>query len=51
MDEAARKKVYSQIPLGSAGTPRQVARAALYLAGDDAAYITGQVLTLDGGLS
>jgi 3-oxoacyl-[acyl-carrier protein] reductase len=51
MDEAARKKLYSQIPLGSAGTPKQVARAALYLAGDDAAYITGQVLTLDGGLS
>jgi len=51
MDEAARKKLYSQIPLGSAGTPKQVARAALYLAGEDAAYITGQVLTLDGGLS
>jgi 3-oxoacyl-[acyl-carrier protein] reductase len=51
IDEAARKKLYAQIPLAKTGTPKQVARAALYLAGEDAAYITGQVLTMDGGLS
>jgi NAD(P)-dependent dehydrogenase (short-subunit alcohol dehydrogenase family) len=51
MDENARKKLYAQIPLGKAGTSKQVARAALYLAGEDAAYITGQILTMDGGLS
>ena len=51
MDENARKKLYSQIPLGKPGTPKQVARAVLYLASEDAAYITGQVLTMDGGLS
>lgn len=51
MDEAVKKKLYSQIPLGKPGTARQVARAALYLASEDAAYITGQVLTMDGGLS
>ncbi|MFN0165703.1 MAG: 3-oxoacyl-ACP reductase FabG [Bryobacteraceae bacterium] len=51
MDEATRKKLYAQIPLGAAGTPKQVARAAVYLASEDAAYITGQVLTMDGGLS
>jgi 3-oxoacyl-[acyl-carrier protein] reductase len=51
MDENARKKLYSQIPLGKPGTPQQVARAVLYLASEDAAYITGQVLTMDGGLS
>jgi 3-oxoacyl-[acyl-carrier protein] reductase len=49
MDENARKKLYAQIPLGKAGTPKQVARAVLYLAGEE--YITGQVLTMDGGLS
>jgi 3-oxoacyl-[acyl-carrier protein] reductase len=51
IDENARKKLYSQIPLGKPGTPKQVARAVLYLASEDAAYITGQVLTMDGGLS
>ncbi len=51
MNETARKKLYEQIPLGGPGTAQQVARAALYLASDDAAYITGQVLTMDGGLA
>jgi 3-oxoacyl-[acyl-carrier protein] reductase len=51
IDENARKKLYSQIPLGKPGTTKQVARAVLYLASEDAAYITGQVLTMDGGLS
>lgn len=51
IDENARKKLYAQIPLGQPGTARQVARAAVYLASEDAAYITGQVLTMDGGLS
>jgi 3-oxoacyl-[acyl-carrier protein] reductase len=51
IDENARKQLYSQIPLGKPGTPKQVARAVLYLASEDAAYITGQVLTMDGGLS
>jgi 3-oxoacyl-[acyl-carrier protein] reductase len=51
IDENARKKLYSQIPLGKPGTPKQVARAVLFLASEDAAYITGQVLTMDGGLS
>ena len=51
IDEAARKKLYAQIPLGKTGTARQVARAVLYLASEDAGYITGQVLTMDGGLS
>ena len=51
IDENARKKLYAQIPLGKPGTSKQVARAALYLSSEDATYITGQVLTMDGGLS
>jgi 3-oxoacyl-[acyl-carrier protein] reductase len=51
MDDNARKKLYAQIPLGKPGTARQVARAVLYLTSEDASYITGQVLTMDGGLS
>ncbi len=51
MDEAARKKLYAQVPAGRVGDARQVAKLALYLAGADASYITGQVFTIDGGLS
>lgn len=47
----ARDKLHAQIPAGRTGTPREVAKLALYLASDDAAYATGQVFTLDGGLS
>jgi len=39
-----------QIPLGRLGTAQEVAHAVVYLASDDAAYITGQVLNVDGGL-
>jgi NAD(P)-dependent dehydrogenase (short-subunit alcohol dehydrogenase family) len=51
IDDNARKKLYAQIPLGKTGTASQVARAVLYLASEDAGYITGLVLTMDGGLS
>jgi 3-oxoacyl-[acyl-carrier protein] reductase len=44
--EAARKS----IPLGRFGTPEDVARAVTFLCSDDAAYIQGDVLTVDGGL-
>jgi 3-oxoacyl-[acyl-carrier protein] reductase len=40
----------SQIPLGRLGTPDEVAAAACYLASDEAAYITGHVLTVNGGM-
>ena len=51
IDENTRKKLYAQIPLGKAGSPRDVARLAVYLASEDAGYVTGQVWTMDGGLS
>lgn len=38
-----------RIPMNRAGTPGDVAKLALFLASDDAAYLTGQVITLDGG--
>ena len=51
LDEATRKKLYAQIPMGRAGSARDVAKMALYLASDDATYVTGQVWNMDGGLT
>jgi 3-oxoacyl-[acyl-carrier protein] reductase len=39
------------IPMKRIGKPEDVAKVALFLASDDAAYITGQILKVDGGLS
>ena len=44
------KRYAEQVPLGRAGKPEDVAAAVVFLASDDAAYITGQVLNVDGGL-
>jgi 3-oxoacyl-[acyl-carrier protein] reductase len=47
---AVREKMLEQIPLKRRGEPADVAQAALFLAADGAAYITGQVLAVDGGM-
>ena len=43
--------IIRSIPLGRVGTPLEVARAVLFLASSDADYITGQTLSVNGGLS
>ena len=48
---AARQALVARQPLGRLGTPEEVAAAALYLASDDAAFITGTGLVIDGGLT
>ena len=50
LKDEARAKISELIPLGRMGEPAEVAKAALFLAGDDSAYITGQVLAVNGGL-
>jgi 3-oxoacyl-[acyl-carrier protein] reductase len=51
LTEAQRQVIMSQIPLGRAATPEDIAPAAAFLASDEASYITGHVLTIDGGLT
>ncbi len=51
LDEKTRQAYMDNIPLHSAGLPRDVAEAAAFLASDEARYITGQVLGVDGGMS
>jgi glucose 1-dehydrogenase len=48
-DEAARKKILSRTPMGRCGEPAEVAKIALFLASDDASYLTGQCIYPDGG--
>lgn len=56
MDEAddpaqRRADLIARQPLGRLGTPTEVAKAALYLASDDASFATGTCLVLDGGIT
>ncbi|NBC35598.1 SDR family oxidoreductase [Novosphingobium sp. FSY-8] len=48
--DALRARLGRQLPMGRIGTPAEVAAAALYLAGPDAAFVTGSEIRLDGGL-
>jgi 3-oxoacyl-[acyl-carrier protein] reductase len=48
--EKAKEAMMGGIPLGRAGKPEDVANAVLFLVSDQAAYITGQVLKVDGGM-
>jgi len=50
LTEQVRADILKQIPLGSFGQPEDIANAALVLASPLARYVTGQVLTVDGGM-
>ena len=50
LPEEVRQKILSIVPLGRMGTGREIALAVRFLASDDAAYITGHVLNVNGGM-
>jgi 3-oxoacyl-[acyl-carrier protein] reductase len=50
LSEEAKNAYLKNIPLNRFGTPEDVANLAMFLASDDAAYITGHVVNLDGGM-
>jgi len=50
-DAERKQKVFSRTPLGRLGEPADVGDAALFLASDQAKYVTGVVLPIDGGNS
>jgi len=50
LNDQTRTDVLKRIPLNSLGQPEDIAEAALFLASPSARYITGQVLTVDGGM-
>ena len=50
LPDALKEEITSRTPLGRFGTTEEVANAVAFLASDEAAYITGQVLAVDGGL-
>ena len=41
--------IVNRLPMGRFGTPDEIARAALFLASDDSAFVTGSKLFVDGG--
>jgi NAD(P)-dependent dehydrogenase (short-subunit alcohol dehydrogenase family) len=49
--EGARKMLDAMHPLGRMGQPQEVAKAVLFLASDDASFVTGHALTVDGGMT
>ena len=50
LDADAKEKILNNIPLGRIGIASDVSELVMFLASDEASYITGQTLSVDGGL-
>jgi 3-oxoacyl-[acyl-carrier protein] reductase len=51
LNEKQREAVLGRVPAGRLGTPEDIAAAAVYLASNEAAYVTGQTLHVNGGMA
>jgi 2-keto-3-deoxy-L-fuconate dehydrogenase len=47
----ARKNFISRQPMGRLGTPEEIANIAIYLASDESKFMTGQTISVDGGIT
>jgi 3-oxoacyl-[acyl-carrier protein] reductase len=51
LNDRQREAILSRVPMGRLGTPQEIAAAAVYLASDEAAYVTGQTIHINGGMA
>ena len=51
LNEKQRESILSRVPAGRLGTPADVAAATVYLASDEAGYVTGQTIHINGGMA
>jgi 3-oxoacyl-[acyl-carrier protein] reductase len=51
LNEKQREAILSRIPAARLGTPAEIAAAVVYLSSDEAAYVTGQTLHINGGMA
>jgi len=51
LNDKQREAILSRVPAGKLGTPKDVAAAAVYLASDEAQYVTGQTIHVNGGMA
>jgi 3-oxoacyl-[acyl-carrier protein] reductase len=51
LDEEWRQELKKRIPLGCFGSPKDVAEGVAFLVSEEARYVTGQVLGIDGGMA
>ena len=49
--ETARKQTVARLPIGRMGTPNDIAKGIVFLASDDAGFMTGSGLVVDGGIT